>query len=179
MLYDNEQVLQYLNEEKGKLIHLYGEADAGRTLTVFSMASDALRQERMPVYVIPNLMMFRYKDCPDLCPVVTAKSARALISVIHIMANAADIIFVDNFLQYILHKPKKDILAVFRALQTEALATQTSIILVNDLRYLETKGGYHPAYQEYFRKFCDSHIQVTKDTNCDIGYEFIDRKVLY
>ena len=179
MLYDNQDVLQYLDKEKGKLIHLYGEADAGRTLTVFSMALHALQKERMPAYVIPNSMMVRYKDCPDLCPIIIAKSVRTLVYSVRIMSNAADIIFIDNFLQYILHKPKKDILAVFRTLQTTALETDIIVVLVNDLRYLEAKGGYHPAYQEYFRKFCDSHIQVIKDANCDIGYEFVDRKALY
>ena len=37
MIYENQEVLDYLLDNKGKLIHLYGEADAGRTSVLFSL----------------------------------------------------------------------------------------------------------------------------------------------
>ena len=179
MIIPDTDVLQTLNEKSSRLIHLFGEADAGRTLTVLSMARQALDNGQLPIYILPNSMRLRRKDIPELCPVVIANTTDNLIRSLKTIIETADIIFIDDFLQYILHKPKKEILAIFRALKAEAWVNQTVIVLVNDYRYLEEKGGYHPAYQEYFRRFCGAHIKVEKDEAFNIHYRFIDRKTLY
>lgn len=179
MIIKNEEVLQVLENKSHSLVHLYGEADAGRTLTVFSIAKDSLAHDLLPVYMLPNKAELRYKDCPELCPVIVAPTASGLIKSVQTIIEAADIVFIDNFLRYILHRPKKEIIYILRTLRMEAWVQQHTVVLVNDLRYWEAKGGYHPAYREYFRRYCGAHINVKKDSDLNIHYDFVSKKELY
>ena len=177
MLYPNEEVLQYLTETSGKLIHLYGEPDAGRTQTLFSILDTMTKQDKLCSYWIPNREQYRENVFnkavaeKEHCIIGFPKTTKELPAFLK-LADGADLICVDNFLEYILHKQNGQIRGVFALFSAAAYQYKTNFVLVNDLRYLEAKGGMHPAYQEYFSHFCAKHISVEKDSDFHIRYAF-------
>ncbi len=177
MLYDNEEVLKYLNEEKGKLIHLFGDADAGRTQTLFSILNRLTENDKFVSYWIPRQEEFRQNVFNETvqnkkaCLIGFPKTSQELSTFMQLARNT-DLICIDNFLEYVLHKPKAFIRGVLARLSATTYQYKTNFIIVNDLRYLEAKGGLHPAYQEYFRHFCSRHIVVEKDSDFHISYRF-------
>lgn len=178
MLYDNQEVLKYLNEQQGKLVQLFGDADAGRTQTVFSILNHLTEQNKLCAYWIPLKEEFRenvFQEAvrnKEYCIIGFPKTVSEL-RVFLKLADGVDTICIDNFLQYILHKQKQEIRAIFSLLSAAAFEYKTNFILVNDLRYYKEKGGLHPAYQEYFYYFCRKHIQVQKDSDFHISYAFV------
>jgi len=177
MLYDNQDVLQYLDKEKGKLVHLYGEPDAGRTQVLFSVINALANQDRFCCYWVPRKEEYR-KEVFDAtvgkkqCCIIGFPETAQELQQFLVLAKDTDLICVDNFLEYILHKRKAQIRLIFSLFSASAYEYGTNVLLVNDMRYLPEKGGLHPAYQEYFRYFCDRHIQVEKDSDFNIRYEF-------
>ena len=177
MLYDNQEVVHYLDEEKGKLVHLYGEPDAGRTQVLFSVINELANKNRFCCYWIPHREEFRQnvfnetvskKQC---CIIGFPETVNELSRFLE-LAKGTDLICIDNFLEYILHKRKTQIRLALSMLSASAYEHKTNFLLVNDLRYLPAKGGLHPAYQEYFRYFCDRHVRVEKDSDFHIRYGF-------
>ena len=177
MLYPNNTVLQYLRSSFGRLIHLYGEPDAGRTTVLFHLLQEMSQKDKICGYWIPRKEEFRN----DVFQEMVSKKEQCIVGFIpdlktmHTtlpLAEHMDIICIDNFLEYVLHKKKNEIRNAFATLSATAYKYNTTFILVNDLRYYEAKGGIHPAYQEYFRHFCSRHIEVTKDSNFNIFYTF-------
>lgn len=163
-------------QPNGTLFHLYGEADAGRTETIFSILNEATEYEQLCGYWIPGREQFRQDVFNrsvaylDRCVVGFPKKAKDLPVFLQ-TTKSLDLVCIDNFLEYILHKPKKHIRAVFSLLSAAAYKNRTNFILVNDMRFWESK-GMHPAYQEYFRYFCSKHILVEKDSDFHIHYGF-------
>ena len=179
MLIRNEDVIQYLLKAEGKLVHLYGDPDAGRTQTVFSVLDEATDQDKLCCYWIPREKDYRYNvfvktvHNRDHCIVGFPENATQL-PVFLTLAAGVDLVCIDNFLEYICHKKNAEIRNVFASISAAAYKYKTNFVLVNDLRYLEAKGGLHPAYQEYFRRFCAKHIKVEKDSDFHISYDFCE-----
>ena len=177
MLYNNYDVLQYFTENNGKLIHLYGEPDAGRTQTVFTILKHMTSLEKICCYWVPRQEEFRRNvfcdSIPDknYCIVGFPKESKELPAFLR-LADSADLICIDNFLEYIIHKKPAEIRAIFSLLSATAYQYKTNFLLVNDLRYHKLKGGKHPAYLEYFRYYCTKHVQVEKDSDFNIHYTF-------
>ena len=176
MLYDNQEVLNYLLNNKGKLIHLYGEADAGRTSVLFSLTEFLTRQEKIVCYITPRAEEFRKNvfdrmvSCPERCIIAHASSFKEMAPLLSL---GADIYMIDNFLEQILHKKKAQIARTFSLLSGQAFQHGYNIILANDLRINKEK-GIHPAYMEYFRHYCRKHIEVKKDSDFHIHYNFTE-----
>ena len=177
MLYPNQEIMTYLSNEKGKLVHLYGEPDAGRTQVLFSIINELAEQDKFCCYWVPRKEEYRQnvfdetvtkKQC---CVIGFPETVKELPQFLQ-LAEGTDLICIDNFLEYILHKRKAQIRLAFSMLSATAYEYETNFLLVNDLRYLPAKGGLHPAYQEYYRYFCDRHICVEKDSDFNIHYGF-------
>lgn len=179
MLIQNDAVLQYLETERGKLIHLFGEPDAGRTQTVLSILDKITEQEKLCCYWVPHRESYRENvfrqtvTHKERCIIGFPQAAKELPTFMN-LAEGADLICVDNFLEYILHKPNPVIRQIFGLFSAAAYKYKTNFILVNDMRYLEAKGGEHPAYEEYFRHFCQRHVRVEKDSDFHIHYAFCE-----
>lgn len=177
MLYDNQEVLAYLKNQRGKLVHLYGKPDAGRTQSVFSILDHVGQEDRLCGYWVPRKEDFRqnvFREMiawPERYLIGFPKTVKEL-SLFLPLAAGTDLVCIDNFLEYIIHKPKDQIRAVLTLLSATAYQHGTNFLLVNDLRYYESKGGMHPAYQEYFRHFCARHVEVEKDSDFHIRYAF-------
>ena len=180
MIYNDPVILEYLEKNKGKLIHLFGDPDAGRTQTVFSILNYMTSADKLCCYWVPQKEAFRqnvFKEAVRMkqyCIIGFPKTASEIPAFLKLAADGADLICIDNFLAYILHKQKDQIRALFSLLSGTAYQYGTNFLLVNDLRYLEAKGGMHPAYQEYFRHFCPRHILVEKDSDFHIRYGFTE-----
>lgn len=176
MIYENQEVLDYLLDNKGKLIHLYGEADAGRTSVLFSLIENLTQQEKIICYITPRTEEFRKNvfdrmiSYPERCIIAQASSYKEITPLLSL---GADIYMVDNFLEQILHKKKPQITHTFSLLSGQAFQNGYNIILSNDLRISKEK-GIHPAYMEYFRHFCSKHIEVKKDSDFHIHYNFTE-----
>ena len=179
MLYSNQDIITYLSKEEGKLIHLYGEPDAGRTQVLFSIIDELTKQDKFCSYWVPRKEEYRKNvfdemvDKKQCCIIGFPDTAQELSQFLK-LAEGTDLICIDNFLEYILHKRKAQIRLVFSMLSAAAYEHKTNFLLVNDLRYLPAKGGLHPAYQEYFRYFCSRHVCVEKDSDFHIRYRFCE-----
>ena len=177
MLIKNQEVIQYLLEANGKLVHLYGNPDTGRTQTMFSVLDEIASREKLCCYWIPRKEEYRQNVFlktvrnPEHCIVGFPEDAKQLPIFLTLSAGV-DLVCIDNFLEYIFHKTNPEIRYIFGLLSAAAYKYKTNFVLVNDLRYLEAKGGFHPAYQEYFHRFCAKHIKVEKDSDFHIYYSF-------
>jgi len=177
MLYDNPEVLEYLQQSNGKLIHVYGDPDSGRTSVLFSWVDYLTRQGQAVCYVVPRMELFwkdlfhQYVDKPERCYIAKASTEKEIRSILDV---DFDWYCFDNFLDLILHKPKPKIRSLFSLLSGHVYQTRQNAILVNGLRYYEAKGGYHPAYLEYFRHYCMKHAVVEKDSDFHIRYRFTE-----
>lgn len=173
MLYDNPTITEYLLSNKGKLIHMFGEPDAGRTRVLFSLIDRLTQNNGLCGYCISRdfqlevfQQMVRHQE---QCMIAQPENKKQLTEILKL---DLDYFFIDNFLEYIIHKSRKQIQQTFAILSARAYQDQKNIILVNDMRYHPDK-GLHPAYQEWFYHFCAQHIKVEKDSDFNIRYEFV------
>ena len=149
MLYDNLSVLSYLEKEGGKIVHLYGDPDTGRTSVMFSMIDYLISKGQMCSYLVPlsgglQAERFRHyvKDI-SMCPLVIIKDRKDLANSLRYLTDAVENIFLDCFLSYILYRTK---------------------------RQRESKTS--PAYMEIFRRYSSKNILVHKDEQLNIYYDF-------
>lgn len=180
MLYDNLEVLNYLESGKGKLIHLYGNADTGRTSVMFSVIDYLISHGHPCAYMVPaastlQVDRFRHyvKDL-SMCPLVIIQDKKSLSFNISCLAAATEYIFLDCFLDYILHRPKLKIANLMALLSGYAMGSRISFILCNDTRHIPGEEKSSPAYMEVFRRYSDKNILVYKDPATNIRYNFKD-----
>ena len=178
MLYDNEEVLNYLKQEDGKLIHLYGEADAGRTSVLFSMIGYLTSQGHPCAYLVPGKSQMqierfrRYIKDPSLCPLIIIQDRKTLSSVISGLATVTDYIFIDCFLSYILYRTRRQNASLMSFLSGQAYGNHLNFVLCNDTRHIPGEDKPSPAYMEIFRRYSSKNVLVYKDTGANIFYEF-------
>ncbi len=178
MLYDNLSVLSYLEKEKGKIIHLYGDPDTGRTSVMFSMIDYLIQHGQTCAYLVPSsgsiqAERFRHylKDI-SLCPLVVVKDRKSLSFSLQCLSEATEHIFLDCFLSYILYRSKKQNASLMSLLSGYAYGGHINFILCNDTRHIPGEEKTSPAYMERFRRYSSKNILVYKDEATNIYYDF-------
>ena len=180
LLYDNQNVLDYLLRERGRLVHLYGEADAGRTSVLFSLIGHLTEHGHPCAYLAPignqiQVERFRrYVKDPALCPLAVVPDRKLLPGIITELSEAADYLFLDCFLSYILYRTRRQNASLMSFLSGCAYGKGTSFILCNDTRHVPGDDTASPAYMEVFRRYSSRNVLVYKDAAADIYYSFKD-----
>lgn len=178
MLYDNPPVLEYLEKEKGKIIHLYGDPDTGRTSVMFSMIDYLIRQGQPCAYLVPSsgsIQAERFKHyIKDLsmCPLVIIKDRKSLSFSLKCLTEATENIFIDCFLSFILYRSKRQNVSLMSLLSGYAFGAHTNFILCNDTRHIPGEERSSPAYMEIFRRYSSKNVLVYKDAATNIYYNF-------
>lgn len=178
MIYDNKKVLDYLLNNDGKLIHLYGQADAGRTSVLFSLISYLVANEQTCAYLVPqkNVLQIelfqRYVKDLSLCPMCIIQDKEELIHTIGQLSGTIQYIFIDNFLYYVLYRTKKKNQLLLSSFSSYAYKTKTNFVFCNDMRHVPGINKTVPAYLELFRRYSTNNILVRKDENKNIYYDF-------
>ena len=178
MLYDNQEILDYLLYNRGKLIHLYGEADTGRTSVMFSMIDHLAANGKICAYLVPSESKIqeerfrRYIKDPSLCPLVVVKDRKSLSSSLSLLSRVAEDIFIDNFLSYVLYRTRRQNASMMSMLSGYAYGTYANLILCNDTRHIPGEEKTSPAYMEIFRRYSSKNILVQKDDKQDVHYAF-------
>lgn len=178
MLYDNLSVLSYLEKEGGKIVHLYGDPDTGRTSVMFSMIDYLISKGQMCSYLVPlsgglQAERFRHyvKDI-SMCPLVIVKDRKDLANSLRYLTDAAENIFLDCFLSYILYRTKRQNGSLMSLLSGYAFGSNVNFILCNDTRHVPGENKTSPAYMEIFRRYSSKNILVHKDEQLNIYYDF-------
>lgn len=178
MLYDNQEVLDYLLHNNRKLIHLYGEADAGRTSVMFSMIDHLASNGKSCAYLVPSAAKIqeerfrRYIKDPSLCPMVIIKDRKSLASSLSLLSEVTEDIFIDNFLSYILYRTRRQNTSLMSMLSGYTYGTYANLILCNDTRHIPGEEKTSPAYMEIFRRYSSKNILVQKDEGQNVHYIF-------
>ncbi len=178
MLYDNTSVLEYLEKEQGKIIHLYGDPDTGRTSVMFSMIDYLIGKGHPCAYLVPSsgtiqIERFRHyiKDL-SMCPLAIVKDRKSLSFNLRCLAEATEYIFLDCFLSFILYRTRRQNASLMSLLSGYAYGSRTNFILCNDTRHIPGEESTSPAYMEIFRRYSSKNILVYKDPASNIFYNF-------
>ena len=178
MILNNKDVTTYLNEKTNRIVHVFGEPDAGKTRSMFFLINEMNKLGKICAYVHPGVQFFQYEafkkfiEYPDQTPVLQAENLKDFSSQVRALALYIDIFIVDGFLTYIIHQKITYIQKVFQEISAIAFKYNINFMLVNEMRFNKEKDMLVPAYDQFFRHFCQSHILITKDENYNISFGF-------
>ena len=180
MIFNNKDVIHYIANEKDKIIHTFGESDSGKTRSAFFMINELNKLGKICSYVYPGVEYFQYEafnkfiEYPNQTPVLQAVNREEFSTQSRSLAPYVDVFIVDGFLRYIIHKPVKEIRKMFQEVSLIAFKYKVNFILINEMRYSQEKDLLIPAYDKYFKYFCQKHILIKKDDNYDISFGFVE-----